>query len=194
VTEPIPGGVSESGIPFVGTDIEIFVPDADPGTTTDPTDADTDDDGIADGDEDKDHDGNWEGIVGDTGTAGAGETDPNNPDTDGDGLQDGTELGVTEPTPDTDTDKFVPDCDPATKTDPLDRDTDDGGEIDGSEDENQNGCFEPGERNPVDFPSDDVGNEFLAEGGGCNGGGSGLPVAVSIVILGLAVARRRFAR
>ncbi|MBL8788063.1 MAG: tandem-95 repeat protein, partial [Deltaproteobacteria bacterium] len=194
VTEPIPGGVSESGIPFVGTDIEIFVPDADPGTTTDPTDADTDDDGITDGDEDKDHDGNWEGIVGDTGTAGAGETDPNNPDTDGDGLQDGTELGVTEPTPDTDTDKFVPDCDPATKTDPLDRDTDDGGEIDGSEDENQNGCFEPGERNPVDFPSDDVGNEFLAEGGGCNGGGNGLPVAVSIVIIGLAVARRRFAR
>ena len=49
------------------TDRNLFIPDADPSTTTDPTDADSDHDGIMDGEEDADHDG----MVDD------GESDPN---------------------------------------------------------------------------------------------------------------------
>ena len=40
-----------------GTALDVFVPDADPTTTTDPLDVDTDGDGVSDGDEDSDHDG-----------------------------------------------------------------------------------------------------------------------------------------
>ena len=48
------------------TDTGVFVPDADPATTTDPLDSDTDDDGIPDGKEDANHNG----------AVDAGETDP----------------------------------------------------------------------------------------------------------------------
>jgi hypothetical protein len=54
--------------PLLGTDVNIFIPDADPATTTDPLDADTDDDGISDGDEDMNHNGYVD----------PGESDPNN--------------------------------------------------------------------------------------------------------------------
>ncbi len=128
----------------------VFVPDADPATETDPTDADTDDDGAIDGDEDASGDGEVDG----------GEPDPLDPDSDDDGLFDGTELGVTEPHPDTDTGEgvFVPDADPATTTDPTDPDTDDGTVSDGDEDTNGNGRVDDGERDPLDG-SDDVPDE-----------------------------------
>jgi hypothetical protein len=64
------------------TDLERFVADADPETTTDPTHEDSDGDGLVDGAEDADHDG----AVGDT------ETDPNLADTDGGGVDDGAEI------------------------------------------------------------------------------------------------------
>ena len=49
------------------TDLAVFVPDADPATTTDPRLADTDGDGISDGAEDRDHNGRVD----------PGERDPN---------------------------------------------------------------------------------------------------------------------
>ena len=58
----------------------IFVGDADPSSTTNPTLADSDRDGLSDGSEDSNADGAWdEGL----------ELDPNHPDTDRDGLCDG---------------------------------------------------------------------------------------------------------
>jgi len=71
-TTPVPGSNC------AGT----FVPDADPGSTTDPTNADSDGDGIGDGAEDANQDG----------ARGGNETDPSNTDTDGDGFSDGDEL------------------------------------------------------------------------------------------------------
>src|SRR5690606_2367549 len=64
------------------TDQTVCIPDADPGSTTDPTDADTDDDELLDGEED----------VNSNGKVDEGETDPNVADTDGDGLPDGEEV------------------------------------------------------------------------------------------------------
>jgi hypothetical protein len=52
------------------TDVGIFVPDADPATTTNPRDSDSDNDGLFDGEEDADHNG----------AIGEGETDPRVPD------------------------------------------------------------------------------------------------------------------
>ena len=49
------------------TDLYVFVPDADPTTTTDPLDEDSDDDGQLDGEEDANHNGRVD----------AGETNPN---------------------------------------------------------------------------------------------------------------------
>ena len=54
--------------PLLGTDINIFIQDADPSTTTDPTNADSDGDGFSDGTEDTNHNGMVD----------VGETDPNN--------------------------------------------------------------------------------------------------------------------
>lgn len=54
-----------------GTDTSVFIPDADPSTTTDPMNADTDGDGLKDGEEDTNHNGRVD----------SGETDPNVPDT-----------------------------------------------------------------------------------------------------------------
>ena len=53
-------------------------------------------------------------VLGDTGSAGAGETDPNTADTDGDGLSDGDEVNLH-------------------SSSPVDSDTDDGGVDDGNE-------------------------------------------------------------
>ncbi|WP_326522500.1 OmpA family protein [Archangium lipolyticum] len=128
-----------------GTNTNVFVPDADPSTTTNPLDADSDDDGITDGNEDKNHNGKVD----------AGETDPRNRDTDGDGIQDGTESGLTSPQGNgTDTGIFIPDADPSTTTNPLDSDTDHGGVKDGDEDKNHNGRIDQGETNPNDARDD----------------------------------------
>ncbi len=133
--------------PLSGTNISLFVPDADSTTTTDPNDIDTDDDGLSDGTEDANHNGMVD----------SGETDPGNPDSDGDGIQDGTELGITTPVADpdgegpllgTDTNVFIPDADPNTVTDPLDNDSDNDGLLDGEEDENHNGRVDEGESDP----------------------------------------------
>ncbi len=59
----------EAPIPFLGTDANIFVPDADPASVTDPLNTDTDNDGISDGDEDINHNGSVD----------SGESDPNDP-------------------------------------------------------------------------------------------------------------------
>lgn len=76
------------GCPSIeGTDTDLFVPDADDTTTTNPLDADTDDDGLKDGSANSE-DMNDDGLVD------AGETDPNNSDTDGDGWSDGQEVNA----------------------------------------------------------------------------------------------------
>ncbi|MFO0749657.1 MAG: Ig-like domain-containing protein, partial [Myxococcota bacterium] len=188
VVTPVPGGVSdEDGVPFKGTDLTVWIPDADPETKTDPLDDDTDDDGLKDGTEDANGNGSWDGTIGTTGTHGSGETDPGNPDTDGDDIQDGTESGLSEPEgEDTDLQKFQPDEDPTTTTDPRDTDTDDGGVRDGIEDVNHNGKIDGFEIDP-NVGEDDLagrGDGFIAEGGGCNGA----PLDAALVTLLAAVA------
>ncbi len=137
-----------SGIPGVtGTDPLVFVPDADPLTTTDPLDLDSDEDGIEDGAEDLDGDG----------ARSPGETDAALADSDGDGLPDGLELGLTSGTLDTNGAVFIPDADPLTTTDPLAADTDLGGVPDGIEDHNRDGAVDTWETDP-----NDGGDEALA--------------------------------
>ena len=116
ITAGVPAGSSDgNGTLFAGTDTGSanFVADADPSTTTDPTDPDSDNDGLSDGVEDANADGTVTNTIGMTGSAGSGETDPNDADTDGDGLRDGDEIALG--------------------TNPLDTDTDDGGTEDGTE-------------------------------------------------------------
>lgn len=114
--------------------------------TTDPLDLDSDDDGLEDGRE-----LNLEG------------TDPAACDTDLDGIADGTELGVTMPVMDPDgagplmgTDEaagcavpsglaYTPDADETTLTDPTRENSDGDDCLDGEEDANGNGAFDPGE-------------------------------------------------
>ncbi len=194
-TEPIPSGASDTGVPFTGTDPEVFVPDRDPSTTTDPRDDDSDDDGLVDGTEDANQDGKVDGTIGDSTVPATGETNPQNPDTDGDGLLDGLEQGLEKPEGvDTDPTKFVADSDPDTTTDPRDTDTDDGTVADGVEDTNRNGRIDEGERDP-NLMSDDVPvdrGEYIAEGGGgCAGGPVEDAWALTALGLGLALARRR---
>ena len=55
--------------PLLGTNLALFIPDADPSTTTDPTKFDTDGDGYSDGAEDSNKNGKVD----------PGESDPNNP-------------------------------------------------------------------------------------------------------------------
>lgn len=120
VATAVPSGNSDSNAtPFAGS--TGFTPDADPATSSDPTDPDTDNDGLTDGAEDSNADGATVNTIGATGTAGAGETDPNNADTDADGLQDGDELSGLGP------------LSAVGSTNPLDSDTDDGGVDDGTE-------------------------------------------------------------
>ena len=120
-TDGIDGGISDgTGVPYSGT-APGFVGDADPGSTTDPTDSDSDNDGIPDGAEDLNADGQTVNTIGDSTTSGTGETDPNLVDTDSDGLSDGDEVNGTGP------------LTGIGATDPLDADTDDGGTQDGTE-------------------------------------------------------------
>ncbi len=200
VSEPVPGGTSSGGVPYDGTDLEVWQPDLDPDTRTDPLDDDTDDDGLIDGTEDDNGNGRHDGTVGGTGETGQGETDPLDPDSDDDGLLDGTELGLITPEGvNTDPAIFVPDADPLTTTDPMDRDTDDGSVSDGIEDEDLNGRIDPGERDP-NFGDDDLRpdeaidiDQFKAiGGGGCTGGEAGLIALFAAVALGLW--RRRVGR
>ncbi|MEZ5448369.1 MAG: hypothetical protein R3E89_04940 [Thiolinea sp.] len=81
VTTPIAGGSSDGGTPvsYAGTDPATFIPDADPATTTDPTNPDTDGGGLSDG-----NNGASSGGVctagedlNNNGRVDAGETDPN---------------------------------------------------------------------------------------------------------------------
>ena len=120
-----------------GTDPGLFVPDADPTTTTDPVDPDSDGDGLTDGQEDVNGDGAFDRDPNGDGDFTDGETDPNNRDTDGDLLEDGEE--------DADRDgDWGPGDD---ETDPRLADTDGGGERDGSE--------VNGGREPIRTPGDD---------------------------------------
>lgn len=113
---------------------------------SDPNDSDTDNDGILDGTEDANHNGIVDG----------GETDPCNPDSDGDGLQDGTELGLTldDIGNDTDTDVFIADEDPSSKTIPTLSDSDGDTISDGDEDLNKNGRVDDLEGDPNDNASE----------------------------------------
>jgi hypothetical protein len=114
----------DGGGRLLGTDLNLFQPDADPATTTDPRVADTDGDGLNDGFEDADRNGRFD----------AGETNPLLADTDGDALSDGVEV--------------------QSMSDPLDLDSDDDGIADGAEDKNANGRLDPGETSPTAFDTD----------------------------------------
>jgi hypothetical protein len=111
---------------------------------SDPLDADTDDDGLKDGAE----------VLGADGTENSGdETSPVNGDSDNDGLKDGMELGVTALVAggssdensvsydgtDDNSDNYVVDAHPASKTDPTKQDSDGDGINDGDEDTNADG-------------------------------------------------------
>ncbi|MEM7243756.1 MAG: hypothetical protein AAF533_00350 [Acidobacteriota bacterium] len=107
---------------------------------SDPMDLDTDDDGVLDGDE---------VLLG---------LSPIDVDSDDDGVQDGTELGRRQGAPDpdgsgpidgTNSAVFIRDADPTTTTDPLVADSDMGGVVDGLEDLNRDGAFDPGETDPT---------------------------------------------
>ncbi|MCO4747559.1 MAG: hypothetical protein KC912_22350 [Proteobacteria bacterium] len=150
------------------TDLTVFVPDADPTTTTDSLDADSDDDGLLDGSEDVDANGAVDVGV---------ELDPNNPDTDGDDVYDGTESGLTAPENTTDTDTsanvYIADVDPGDTTNPLVADTDGDGLEDGVEDANIDGAVDSTETDPNDDDTDDDGlmdgTEDADQSGGVNG-------------------------
>ena len=112
---------------ITATDINKFRPDEDPGTVTNPLDADTDRDGVKDGAEDTNGNGKFD----------VGETDPLNQDTDEDGLKDGQEIFL--------------------QTNPTDLDTDDDGLADGLEDRNKNGRIDSDETSPNNFDTDSDG-------------------------------------
>jgi len=67
ITVAVPDPDGEDG-PLLGTDTDVFIPDADSNTTTNPLNADSDSDGAWDGAEDANHNGMVD----------SGETDPNN--------------------------------------------------------------------------------------------------------------------
>jgi cysteine-rich repeat protein len=105
-----------------------FIPDLDPGSTTNPLSTDTDRGGIADGDEDPNHNGLVE----------IGETNPNDPsddDSDGDGISDAEEeeLGTDPFDRDSDNDGLNDDEELRLGTDPTNADTDGEGLSDGAE-------------------------------------------------------------
>jgi outer membrane protein OmpA-like peptidoglycan-associated protein len=130
---------TETGVttPDPDTDVGagVFVPDADPSTTTDPRDPDTDGGGVHDGAEDTNHDGRIDD----------GERDPNDPaddvgapvDSDGDGLSDEQEADLG--------------------TDPQDGDSDDDGVLDGAEPNYSADTDGDGTINPLDPDSDNDG-------------------------------------
>ena len=162
VTDPI-ADLDGDG-PLRGTDVEVFVPDADPATTTDPRDADTDDGTVDDGVEDQNRNGAID----------PGETDPNDPsddvpvvDSDGDGLPDDVEdeLGTDPQNPDTDGDGIGDGDEVRNGTDPLDADSDDDGLTDGAEDANADGVLDDGETDPNDPDTDGDGIQDGTERG-----------------------------
>jgi len=128
----------------LGTDMSVFIPDADPSSLTNPRDYDSDEDGYGDGSEDFNLNGKLD----------SGELDASLIDTDGDGIQDGTENGLTHPSFATNLKIFMPDNDPSTVTDPLLGDTDGGGLSDGMEDLDRNGLVDPLDTNPLDLNDD----------------------------------------
>ena len=128
----------------VDTDLSVFISDADPSTTTSPTDNDHDDDGLNDGVEDSNHNG----------AKNSGETFADNPDSDGDGIWDGIEMGITEGVEDTALSTTSFDLDPSTTTNPLDDDSDDDGLSDGMEDSNHNGAHDDEESSPISIDTD----------------------------------------
>ncbi|PKN56151.1 MAG: hypothetical protein CVU56_17515 [Deltaproteobacteria bacterium HGW-Deltaproteobacteria-14] len=75
VSSPLPGGISEVGVPYRGTDLAHFRGDADPTSRTDPSDDDSDDDGLLDGDEDVSGDGRTVNVIGHGDGTAWGETD-----------------------------------------------------------------------------------------------------------------------
>ncbi|MEZ5448367.1 MAG: hypothetical protein R3E89_04930 [Thiolinea sp.] len=174
VTTPIASGGSEGGTPvsYTGTNPSNFVPDSDPGSTTDPLNPDTDAGGVCDGSL------TVTGVcvagedLNNNGALDSGETDPNigsnDPlDSDGDGLTDPLELELgTDPNdPDTDNDGLPDGVEDANgngvidvgETNPLDADSDDDGLSDGAEDANGNGVVDAGETDPLNPDSDQDG-------------------------------------
>lgn len=177
-----------------GTDPGVFVPDSNPATTTNPTNADTDGDLVPDGledankngrldagemnplDLDSDDDGLADGVedANHNGALDAGELSPVDFDSDNDGIADGIERGITTPVVDPDgngpllgTDLTVwrPDADPTTMTDPLNPDTDGDRVLDGDEDWNHDGFFDPAhELNPAVADTDGDGTPDADEG------------------------------
>jgi len=137
------GTVKDSDKDGLSDDLEIFI-------GSNPNDADSDDDGVPDGKEanpSNDEDGD-------------GKINVLDEDSDQDGLFDGTEGGYGCNGPGTDKSKnhCIPDGDQGkTTTSMVNPDTDGGGVLDGAEDFDKDGKYEPtaGEGNPLD-PSDDV--------------------------------------
>ncbi|WP_241757999.1 adventurous gliding motility protein AgmC [Myxococcus landrumensis] len=117
------------------TDTTVFIPDADPTTTTDPLNVDTDGGSVRDGIEDANHNGRVD----------PGETDPkvaaDDKDSDLDGIDDETEieLGLDPRDPDTDDDGVpdgqdgITDTDGDGRIDANDPDSDNDGVNDGTE-------------------------------------------------------------
>ncbi|MEM7129651.1 MAG: SdrD B-like domain-containing protein [Chloroflexota bacterium] len=171
-TIPIQGGISDNdGIPFTGTDLARFVPDADPATTTEALDADTDDDGYCDGNQNVvgvctngGEDQNANGVVDEPNES--DPLDPCDPDTlrticggnnnDNDGLTNDEELNGPDGTPGT-----------GDETDPDDPDTDNDGLSDGEERNGPDGDPNtPDGTDPLDADTDDDG---LSDGEEWNG-------------------------
>ena len=169
-------------------------------TGTNPLDTDSDDDGLCDGPGLNGIPAGWwdtSGCVGsETGTDGyydvGADTNPANPDTDGDTLCDGFNNGSPgcregeDRNGNRDTADFDQPSD--SETNPLDPDTDHGGTPDGVEFDNQTNP-----RDPCDGDNQNcaAATGFVAEGGGCNGGTSGL--VIGLLALGLIALRRRLA-
>ncbi|MSP93072.1 MAG: hypothetical protein EXR79_14935 [Myxococcales bacterium] len=145
--------------------------------TCNPNDADSDDDGILDG---------KEGGVSIDGSAGKfkGGTCPICFDSDSDGLGDGVELGFDKPQvspkqPNATTKPpFIADADPTSNTDPKEKDTDGDGLIDGLEDANKNGKWDPalGETDATKADTDGDGLDDGFETTYAKGGGAGVPL------------------
>jgi len=140
-----------------GTDISVFIPDADPSTKTNPLDPDTDKGRVLDGIEDTNHNGRVD----------AGERDPLNPADDN-------------PPPDTDGDGIPDDDETRNGTDPNDDDSDDDGILDGNEDKNHNGIVDPGETDPLKADTDGDGLQDGTEIGLTEPQGSGTNASVFI--------------
>ncbi len=196
-----------------GTDLEVFVADADPGTRTDPTKRDTDGAGVFDGFEDANRNGRVD----------EGETDPLNPnddtDADGDGIDNDTEreIGSDPFNPDSDGDgrpdgvEGTDDPDGDGLPDVLDPDSDNDGLADGEEDSNLNGIVDPGETDPRNADTDGDGlsdkvevdhgrdplqplDGYEVEGGGCSSSGAGALVWLAPLLLLSAWPGRRLRR